>query len=107
MTVYSTPESIGKIGTDIQDNKNSWLVVTALQKCSAKQRKVLNENYGKDNAACIEAVKKLYVEMNMKDEFDRYEASSYESIKKLIHDYKELPTEVFEFLLRKIYKRSK
>ena len=105
--MHSTPADIGKIGTDIQDNKNSWLVVTALQKCTPKQRKVLNDNYGKDDAACIEAVKQLYREMNMKDEFDRYEASSYETIKKLIHDYKELPTEVFEFLLRKIYKRSK
>jgi hypothetical protein len=34
------PEVIGKIGTDIQDNKCGWLVVQALKKCNAKQKKV-------------------------------------------------------------------
>ncbi|KAJ1406342.1 isoprenoid synthase domain-containing protein [Ochromonadaceae sp. CCMP2298] len=43
---YGAPEVIGKIGTDIQDNKCSWLVVQALDRCSAKQRKVLADNYG-------------------------------------------------------------
>jgi len=31
---------IGKIGTDIQDNKCSWLIVQALLVVNAKQRKV-------------------------------------------------------------------
>ena len=32
---------IGKIGTDIQDNKCGWLVVQALNRVNAEQRKVL------------------------------------------------------------------
>ena len=31
----------GKIGTDIEDNKCSWLVVQALKKVTAEQREVL------------------------------------------------------------------
>jgi len=31
---------VGKIGTDIQDNKCSWLIIQALQRVDAKQRKV-------------------------------------------------------------------
>jgi farnesyl diphosphate synthase len=31
---------IGKIGTDIEDSKCSWLVVQALSRVSPKQRKV-------------------------------------------------------------------
>lgn len=31
----------GKIGTDIQDNKCSWLVVQCLQRASPEQRQVL------------------------------------------------------------------
>jgi farnesyl diphosphate synthase len=38
---YGAPEVIGKIGTDIQDNKCSWLVVQALAKASPQQRQVL------------------------------------------------------------------
>jgi len=37
-----TPEQIGKIGTDILDNKCSWCVNTALAKCNPEQRKVLD-----------------------------------------------------------------
>src|SRR3546814_22826 len=38
---YGTPEIIGKIGTDIQDNKCGWLVVQALQRATPAQRQVL------------------------------------------------------------------
>ena len=38
---YGDPEVIGKIGTDIQDNKCGWLVVQALERASPAQRKVL------------------------------------------------------------------
>ena len=38
---------IGKIGTDIQDNKCGWLVVQALNLASPEQRKVLEDNYAR------------------------------------------------------------
>lgn len=38
---YGDPEVIGKVGTDIQDNKCSWLVVQALSRVSPEQREVL------------------------------------------------------------------
>jgi len=44
---YGNPEVIGKIGTDIEDNKCSWLINQALAKASPEQYKLLNENYGK------------------------------------------------------------
>ena len=49
---YGDPKVIGKIGTDIKDNKCGWLVVQALKKCTAEQRKIIEENYGKDDAEC-------------------------------------------------------
>lgn len=42
---YGTPEQIGKIGTDILDNKCSWLINKALAKASDEQRKVLDVSF--------------------------------------------------------------
>ncbi|KAK9289189.1 hypothetical protein L1049_017663 [Liquidambar formosana] len=38
---FGEPEKIGKIGTDIEDFKCSWLVVKALERCNEEQKKVL------------------------------------------------------------------
>ncbi len=38
---YGDPEVIGKIGTDIEDNKCSWLVCTALKVASESQKEVI------------------------------------------------------------------
>lgn len=104
---YGDPEVIGKIGTDIQDNKCSWLVVQALQIVTPAQRQVLEENYGKHDERKVAAVKQLFNEINLKSVFEKYEAESYQTIQLLLQDVKGIPKEVFEFLLKKIYKRSK
>jgi farnesyl diphosphate synthase len=39
---FGTPEQIGKVGTDILDNKCSWNVNIALQRANEKQRKILD-----------------------------------------------------------------
>jgi farnesyl diphosphate synthase len=104
---YGAPEVIGKIGTDIQDRKCSWLVVQALKKATPAQRQILEINYGQDVPQKVAKVKKLYEEMGLEDLFKKYEEESYAAIKKLIGEVNDMPTEVFEFLLKKIYKRSK
>ena len=104
---YGTPEQIGKVGTDIQDNKCSWLVVMALNKVTAAQRKVLEKNYGQDKPTCIAKVKDLYDKLDLKQDFMDYEEESYGKIQNLLDETVELPREVFEFLLKRIYKRKK
>ena len=37
---YGTPELIGKVGRDIEENKCGWLIVQALARCTPEQRKV-------------------------------------------------------------------
>ena len=44
---------IGKIGTDIQDNKCSWLVVQALDIVSPNERQILEDNYGQHNPKMV------------------------------------------------------
>ena len=41
MDCYGAPEVIGKIGTDIMDNKCSWLINQALDRASSEQRALL------------------------------------------------------------------
>ena len=104
---YGKPEVIGKIGTDIQDNKCSWLVVQALARATQGQRKILRDNYGKWDDGKVKRVKDLYLEMGMEKIFQDYEESSYADIQRELDALTVMPRDVFELLLRKIYKRSK
>ena len=107
---FADPSVLGKIGTDIQDNKCSWLVNTALKKCSADQRQILQQNYGRKDKNCEALVKKLYDELELEKEYQLYEERSVEKIQQKIAAVDEsegLKKAVFEEFLRKIYKRSK
>ena len=56
---------IGKIGTDIQDNKCGWLVIQALQRATPEQRLILEQNYAKHDDACVDRVKQLYLDLGI------------------------------------------
>lgn len=43
---FGNPESTGKIGTDIQENKCSWLAVVAMQRANDAQKSTMMECYG-------------------------------------------------------------
>lgn len=47
---FGNPEVTGKIGTDIQDNKCSWLAVVAMQRANAEQRQIMIDCYGQNGA---------------------------------------------------------
>ncbi|KAK9807629.1 hypothetical protein WJX72_004700 [[Myrmecia] bisecta] len=104
---YGDPEVIGKIGTDIQDNKCSWMVVQALQRAQEQQKEVIKANYGKDDATAVAKVKAVYNELQLEAVFKQYEQESYARLTKLIEGQSQLPQEVFTLLLAKIYKRMK
>jgi farnesyl diphosphate synthase len=110
LDAYGTPEQIGKIGTDIQDNKCSWLVNQALAKASPEQRKVLEENYGRKDGTMEKKVKEVYHELKLDQVYQEFEESRVQEIRKLISQVDEtegLKKDVFESFLQKIYKRSK
>lgn len=107
---FGLPEHIGKIGTDILDNKCSWLVNQALAIATPEQRKVLDENYGRKDKANEAVVKALYEELKLEQIYKDYEEKRVGEIKKLIDNIDEsegLKKTVFEGFLAKIYKRSK
>jgi len=106
-----TPEQIGKIGTDIVDNKCSWVVNTAIKLATPEQRKILDENYGRKDVEKEKKVKALFEEMGIRKVYAQYEEGVVQTLKKKIGEIMEveggLKREVFESFLGKIYKRSK
>jgi farnesyl diphosphate synthase len=104
---FGDPAVIGKVGTDIQDNKCSWLVVQALERCTPDQRKVLENNYGQWDDNKVKKVKELYKTLNLVSVFEEYEQASYKDIQAELDKVTLMPRDVFELLLKKIYKRSK
>ncbi|XP_078526143.1 farnesyl pyrophosphate synthase isoform X1 [Lissotriton helveticus] len=105
---YGDPTVTGKIGTDIQENKCSWLVVEALKRVSAEQRQTLEENYGRDDAEKISRVKQLYDDLDMRAVYLAYEEQSYSNLQQLIETHaKNLSKSIFLSLAALIYKRQK
>jgi farnesyl diphosphate synthase len=111
-----TPEQIGKIGTDIVDNKCSWCINMALALANPAQRAILDANYGRKNPDSEGRVKEVFREVGIDAAYTEYEAQSYARLKALIDAAPEvhspnndavLRQTVFGLLLDKIYKRTK
>ena len=110
LDAYADAETLGKVGTDIEDSKCSWLVVQALARADTKQRETLKANYGRAEAEHVAAVKALYVELQLESAFLAYEAESHAALCALITEATaatRIPEAVFKTLLGKIYQRSK
>ncbi|TQD77207.1 hypothetical protein C1H46_037264 [Malus baccata] len=105
---FGDPETIGKIGTDIEDFKCSWLVVKALELCNEEQKKVLHENYGKPDPENVATVKALYKELDIEGVFADYESKSYKKLTSWIEGHPSKAVQaVLKSFLGKIYKRQK
>ncbi|KAG5650736.1 hypothetical protein H0H81_011220 [Sphagnurus paluster] len=102
-----TPEALGKVGTDIVDNKCSWCVNTVMGLCTPEQRAILDRNYGRkgdleagtegadtekkahgqDGEAgglCEKRVKELYEAVGLRKVYAEYEAGMYKRLNQLI-----------------------
>jgi farnesyl diphosphate synthase len=111
-----TPEQIGKIGTDIIDNKCSWCIITALSLASPEQRKILDENYGQKDAEKEKKVKEVFEELGLRQRYASYEEDAYQKVLKLVETIPEtqegapetvVKREIFTSFVEKIYKRNK
>jgi farnesyl diphosphate synthase len=107
LDAFGDPEVTGKIGTDIEDNKCTWLVIEALKTASEEDKAFIVANYAKKDPAAVAGIKDLYRKLKGLEDFAAYEQKSYESICSRIEAVKGMPNGAFMFLLAKIYKRSK
>jgi farnesyl diphosphate synthase len=110
LDAYGDPAVIGKIGTDIKDNKCGWLINQALLICTPEQRKVLDDNYGQKDDAKEAKVKQLYLELGLEKRYQEYEEKRVGELRTMmaaVDESQGLKKEVFESFLAKIYRRSK
>lgn len=107
---FGTPEQIGKIGTDIKDNKCSWVINQALLIVTPEQRQLLDNNYGKKNDECEQKCKDLFKQLGLEKIYHDYEESIVSKLRKQIDQIDEsrgLKKDVLTAFLSKVYKRSK
>jgi len=107
-----TPEQIGKVGTDIVDNKCSWCINTALAAASPEQRAILNASYGRQDAGMEAKVKRIFEDVGLREKYHAYEEKVYTEVTALIQSVPEdegvsLKRRVFTSFLDKIYQRQK
>lgn len=107
---YGDPKHIGKIGTDIMDNKCSWLVNKALQIVTPEQREILEKNYGRKDDKSEAVIKQLYKELNLEQIYKDYEQGAIKEVREKIAKVDEsngLKRVVLENFLNKIAGRSR
>ncbi|KAL0580749.1 Farnesyl pyrophosphate synthetase [Marasmius crinis-equi] len=121
-----TPAQIGKVGTDIVDNKCSWVVNTALAIATPEQRRVLEQNYGvKPNeeekakarqmaegkngeeqgylGEAEKRVKALFEEMGIRQRYHELEEERYKQLTEMINAIPEGPRGQEGVLRREVF----
>ena len=110
LDAFGDPAFIGKIGTDIKDNKCGWLINQALQVVTPEQKKLLDDNYGQKDNAKEAKVKELYNQLKLEKRYQDYEEKRVGELRKMmaaVDESEGLNKGVFETFLAKIYKRTK
>ncbi|KXJ08015.1 farnesyl pyrophosphate synthase [Exaiptasia diaphana] len=108
LDAFGDPAITGKVGTDIEENKCTWLIVKALEKATPQQLSVIKENYGINDKEASSKVKDIYKDLNLEKVFRDYEETSHERMIQLILEKSQkIPKAVFLEFVQKIYKRKK
>jgi len=97
---FGNPEVPSEVGTDIQDNKCTWLVVQANERASPEQRQILKDNYGAWDGKKVKRVKDVFRELNLKEAFDDYQNALFEEVWQEVLELTAMPKEVFEHMLK-------
>jgi farnesyl diphosphate synthase len=63
------------VGTDIQEGKCSWLLIQALERCSADQHKVLENEYGTRDEETVQRILSIYRDLSLDKVYSDYEAA--------------------------------
>ncbi|CAL4980698.1 unnamed protein product [Urochloa decumbens] len=105
---FEDPLKIGKIGTDIEDHKCSWLVVEALGHANNNQIEELVKNYGRQDQTSVSRVKSTYLTLDLKEKFFKYEDRAYRHLVSSIEAQRDHTLQdILNSFLKKIHRRRK
>lgn len=110
LDVFGHPDIMGKVGTDIQDNKCSWVINEALGRCSGPQRRILDDCYGQKDHIAETKVKAVFDELGLEQVYRELEQEYVKELKSMIDAVNEsegLDKRVFAVFLSKICEREK
>lgn len=104
---FGDPSVTGKVGTDIQEGKCTWLAVVFMQRASRDQKKLFSEHYGKKEEEDVAIVKQLYEDVGLPNTYTIYEEDSYNMMKTHVQQTSRgVPHEVYFMIMNKIYRRN-
>jgi len=109
---FQDPKILGKIGTDIQDHKNTWLAQLILRLMRERnlqtERKLFEEHYGKKEDSHVQIIKDLYRRLGAPEAYEKQEEESYKRIQEMVSGARDvLPEAIFLPILKKIHRREK
>lgn len=84
LDVYGDVLVTGKIGTDIQENKCSWLSANASKYCNDEQKSVLQNCYGSWNEGDVLRVKELFQDLNLIKKFYDWDEKMSKKIDEMV-----------------------
>lgn len=106
---YGDYSVMGKIGTDIEESKCSWLIVQALDRVNEEQKLELKQNYGKTSEENVKKVKSIFNELNLKEAYKIFEENQYRLINEKIDNLNVDDSRIkilLNLYVKKIFKRN-
>ena len=100
---------MGKIGTDIEEGKCSWLIVQALDRVNEEQKLELKQNYGKTSEESVKKVKSIFNELNLKEAYKIFEENQYKLFNEKIDNLNVDDSRIkilLNLYVKKIFKRN-
>ena len=98
--IYGTSAKIGKVGTDIEEGKCTWLFAKAMEVANEQQRELLKENNGHKEKEKVEIVKKIYSDLNIEQLCLNHQNEEYEKLKDLCGKMdQQIPKGLINYLL--------
>ncbi|KAJ5091282.1 Farnesyl pyrophosphate synthase [Penicillium alfredii] len=110
LDVFGDPTLTGKIGTDIRENKCTWIALTAFQLCSSEQKAVLSLCYGRPDMGKEARVKEILCQVDIEGVFRNFETTELDNLEKRIDHIGEEHgplKNIFRSVLEKISRRDK
>lgn len=84
LDVFGDPKVTGKVGTDIRDNKCSWIALTVFELCSSEQKAVLSLCYGRPDMGKEARAKDVFCQVDIEGVFRNFEMAELDNLEKRI-----------------------